>query len=31
MGDRMRVEAGSRGTGIEEGTLGGLLTSVSEE
>ena len=30
MGDKMRVGAGSRPQGIEGGTLGGLLTSVSE-
>ena len=31
MGDKMRVGAGPRGAGVEGGTLGELLTSVSEE
>ena len=31
MGDKMRVEAGPLGEGVEGGTLGGLLASVSEE
>ena len=29
--DKMRVEAGSRGAGVEEGTSGRVLTSASEE
>ena len=31
MGDNMRVGAGSRGAGVAEGTLGGILTRVSED
>ena len=31
MGNKRRVGAGSRGEGVEGGTLGGFLTSVSEK